>query len=155
MARRREKWRRRSRKDEEKEDDNGDQARVGLVRNSHIDRTLRMEGGEAFRIIVVEQARASPGFTYLPSSLVIPFTFSAGDPLPPFPSPRFARSGPDDIGRRAKQCSRQDYPVYNARQLAPRSSLHYRETFPVALSSLASSPRFLRRENGFFARSSK
>lgn len=104
------------------------------MRNSHIDRALRMEAGEAFRIIVVEQARASPGFTCLPSSLVIPFTFSAGDPLPPFPSPRFARSGPDDIGRRAKQCSRQDYP-----------SLQYAPTCPEiqpALSRNFSRSRF-------------
>jgi len=34
----------------------GIKPRVGLVRNSHIDRALRMEAGAAFRIIVVERA---------------------------------------------------------------------------------------------------
>lgn len=54
--------------------------RVGLVRNSHIDRALRMEAGERFESSwsskpVPSSATSS---SCLPRSLVIPFTFAAG-----------------------------------------------------------------------------
>lgn len=114
-----------------------------LVRNSHIDRALRMEAGGTFRIIVVEQALASP---CLPSSLVIPFTFSASDPLPPFPSPRFHALRSRMTPAEGPSSARDKIIPFTMRINLPRDpGCIIAKTFPVAVSSLPSTrKRFLR-----------
>lgn len=57
-------------------DDNGDHVpRVGVVRNSHIDRALRMELVDISQIIV--------GWTTLADSISLPRFFSFSPRLPP------------------------------------------------------------------------
>lgn len=103
---------------------------VGLVRNSHIDRALRMEAGERFESSWSSKPVPSPGTSpCLPHSLVIPSTFAAGSPRYLIPFPRPMRRAPTTSAR-VRVDSRQDYPVNNAPNSPRRSILHYCETFP-------------------------
>lgn len=88
---------------------------VGLVRNSHIDRALRMEAGERFE--------SSWSSKPVPSALVlrsVSLTLSLSCPRSPWVQPRYLVPFPRPI-RRAPTTSagirvdsRQDYPVNNA-----------------------------------------
>lgn len=96
----------------------GIKPRVGLVRNSHIDRALRMEAGERFESSWSSKPVSSSGtLPRLPSSLVIPAPRSPGvllvlsHPfrfLAPYVGPRRHRRG------KVQVVLRQDYPVNNA-----------------------------------------
>lgn len=147
-----------SRKDEENENDNGDQAPVsGLWETAISIGHCAWKPEERFES---SWSRASPGIASpcLPSTLVV-----ISHPQVPQLAVlshlfRFARRCLDDIGRRSRAGARDKIIPLTMRansRSPPRSILHYRETFPVAVSSQSSfplRPRLLRRGNGFFAR---
>jgi len=83
----------------------------------------------AFRIIVVEQARASPGLTlshFLPRYPIHVRRASLTVSVSSLHSQASLRGHLGGNG----VLSRQDYPVNNAPNSSPRSILHYCKTFP-------------------------
>lgn len=130
----------------------GIKPRVALVRNSHIDRALRMGAGEGFE--------SSWSSMPVPSALVlrsISLTLSLSRSVSSVHA-----SGPDNVGRRSRW-ARDKIIQLTMRQTRPEIYPALLQNFSVAVLQSAclfgffDSPSFRlsRRENGFFARSSK
>lgn len=119
--------RRRSRKDEEYDDDNGDQAPCRACEKQPYRSGIAHGSRRGFRIIVVEHACTERSGTplHLSHSLIIPFRF-----LGPCVGPRQCR-------QEVQVGSRQDYPVNNApnssRDLSCIIAKLFRSRFPIGV----------------------